>query len=177
MDSGTPIELQIGQVGQLFNTLDPMPFRERDLDREAEDYIVNWARELPAKNPIRILIHLPRTEAESAPAHELGHALNQYFRYRADCAAADLRGLFRNGRYSLFIGVIVLGICLTAGHFLTTMFRHDTLGQFLNEGLIILGWVANWKPIEIFLYDWWPIRQRQDLFSRLAVAEVRLRPK
>jgi hypothetical protein len=45
----TAIELHVEKIGQLFNTLDPMPFRKRDLDREAEEYIVSWARELPRK--------------------------------------------------------------------------------------------------------------------------------
>jgi hypothetical protein len=173
----TPIELQIEKIGQLFNTLDPTPFRERDLDHEAEEYIVSWARELPSQTPIRILIHMPQSEAASEHARELGHALNRYFRYRADFAAGDLKELFRVGRYSLLIGIVVLGICLTAGHFLMTALRDNELGNFLNEGLVILGWVANWKPIEIFLYDWWPIRRRRDLFLRLAVAEVRLQPR
>jgi hypothetical protein len=177
LNGGVPIEIQIEKIGQLFNTLDPMPFRERDLDREAEEYIVSWARELPHKTPIRILIHMPQSEAASEHARELDHAFSRYFRYRADVAARDLKELFRVGRSSLLIGIIVLGICLTAGHFLMTALRDNELGTFLNEGLVILGWVANWKPIEIFLYDWWPILRRRDLFSRLAVAEVGLLPR
>ncbi len=29
------IELRVNEIAQLFHTLDPFPFRERDLDREA----------------------------------------------------------------------------------------------------------------------------------------------
>jgi hypothetical protein len=53
-----------------------------------------------------------------------------------------------------------------------------TLGpksKSLQESLIILGWVANWKPIEIFLYDWWPLARRRDLYRRLANASVELK--
>jgi hypothetical protein len=25
----------------------------------------------------------------------------------------------------------------------------------IEESLLIFGWVANWRPIEIFLSDWW----------------------
>ncbi len=47
------IELRVENTAQLFHTLDPFPFRERDLDREAEEFIVGWAQELPgsASNP------------------------------------------------------------------------------------------------------------------------------
>ena len=47
-----------------FHTLDPFPFRDRDLDREAEEYIVGWARELPLTQSIKIVIHFPRTESQ-----------------------------------------------------------------------------------------------------------------
>ena len=40
------------------------------------------------------------------------------------------------------------------------------------SGLLILGWVANWKPLETFLYDWWPIRRRLRLYRRLQKAPV-----
>ena len=46
--------------------------------------------------------------------------------------------------------------------------------RFDNEGLIILGWVANWRPVKIFLYDWWPIARRRRLYRRLAVATIRV---
>jgi hypothetical protein len=44
--SDSAIELRVQEIAQLFHTLDPFPFRERDLDAEVEDYIVEWAREL-----------------------------------------------------------------------------------------------------------------------------------
>ena len=30
--------------------------------------------------------------------------------------------------------------------------------EVFREGLLIVGWVAMWRPLEVFLYDWWPIR-------------------
>jgi len=28
----------------------------------------------------------------------------------------------------------------------------------VRESLLVGGAVAPWRPLEIFLYDWWPIR-------------------
>jgi hypothetical protein len=36
--------------------------------------------------------------------------------------------------------------------------------------------VANWRPIEIFIYDWWPIVRKRNLYRRLAAAKVELKP-
>ena len=40
------IEVRIHELVQLFNTLDPSPVHDRDLDNDGEDCIVGWAREL-----------------------------------------------------------------------------------------------------------------------------------
>jgi hypothetical protein len=177
MEQAATIELKVEKVAQLFDTLDPLPFRERDLDREAEDYIVSWARELPRGAPIRILVHLPAAETTGEEAAALGPAMTRYFQYRADHASGELKELFRLGRFSLAVGLVVLGVCLLLGRVLTRNLALGELGRFLNEGLIILGWVANWRPIEIFLYEWWPLVRRRGLFRRLAQAQVLCRPQ
>jgi hypothetical protein len=167
----TTIEIRVEEIGQLFNTLDPFPFRERDLDREAEDFIVGWARELPGDKPLRIAVHLPMKEAESEKARELEAAMRSYFTYRADAVGRDLNELFRVGRFSLLIGLGVLALCMILR---AELGRSAGFAGILGEGLLILGWVANWRPVEIFLYDWWPLRRRRNLYRRLAGASVAL---
>jgi hypothetical protein len=170
------IEVQVEEIAQLFDTLDPFPFRERDLDKSAEEYIVGWARELPHKRPFKIIIHAPESELKKEPAKQLGAALARYFNYRAEVVGRDLNELFRVGRQSLLIGIAVLAACVLIAQALTEALGGGTLSGFTKESLIILGWVANWKPIEIFLYDWWPLARRRDLYRSLATAEVELRP-
>ncbi|MEQ9448582.1 MAG: hypothetical protein RLN70_06685 [Rhodospirillaceae bacterium] len=169
--SDAPIEIRIERVTQLFNTFDPLPFRERDLDKDAEEFIVGWARELPRLHPIRIIVHLPPAEAAAANSADLNAALNGYFSNRADTIHRELKELFRIGRRSLMVGIAVLAVCLVAGGWLAGLLRND-LGRFLQEGLAILGWVANWRPIEIFLFDWWAVEKRRKLMRRLAQAKV-----
>jgi hypothetical protein len=170
------IELRVDEIAQLFHTLDPFPFRERDLDREAEDFIVSWARELPADQPIRILIHFPDSAAQTNAARELSDAFNRYFSYRAGIIQRDLNELFRVGRRSLGIGIIVLIACFVAAHFVGGFLIEAPFKRLVEESFLILGWVANWRPLEIFLYDWWPITRRRDLYHRLSKAVVETKP-
>lgn len=172
MPEPSTIELQVEKVGQLFDTLDPMPFRERDLDRAAEDYIVGWARELPRRAPVRILIHVPAHEASNEQAAMLSQAVSRHFRYRAEALRRDIAELFRVGRYAMFIGLVMLVACVSIGSLAARSLLVGQLGTMVEEGLIILGWVANWRPIEIFLYDWWPIVRHRNLLLRLSTAEV-----
>jgi hypothetical protein len=105
------IELRVDNVAQLFHTLDPFPFLEKDLDRGAEEYIVGWARELAADQPIRIAIHLAKTEIQTKAARELTEAFRRYLSERAEIIQRDLKELFRVGRRSLGIGMTTLIAC------------------------------------------------------------------
>jgi hypothetical protein len=170
--AGAAIEIRIEEMSQLFDMLDPYPFRERDLDKDAEEYIVGWARELPQDQPIRVVIHLAKMSGAPMDASELGAAIARFFTYRAEVITRDLKELFRVGRYSLAVGVAVLAVCLIASQAVASNLGKGQIYRFVEESLIILGWVANWRPIEIFLYDWWPLARRRNLYRRLADADV-----
>jgi hypothetical protein len=49
------ILIRVDQVARLFNSLDPTPFGERDLDDDAERFIVEWAEEAPSNRPLEIV--------------------------------------------------------------------------------------------------------------------------
>jgi hypothetical protein len=170
------IELNVKTVSQLFETLDPHPFLQRDLDKDAEEFIVGWARELPRDHAFKILIHLPKSETQVTAAAEVAGAVQSYFLHRAEAVGGDLRQLFRVGRFSLLIGIAVLAACMVAAQYTEIVLGDGPFASAMREGLIILGWVANWRPIEIFLYDWWPMSRQCDLYRRLAKAEIRLNP-
>jgi hypothetical protein len=169
------IEVRIRELGQIFNSLDPSPFTERDLDDDAEAYIVGWAREVDTGVPFRIVVHLPAGEAAKARERSLESAMGNYFAYRVGMLERDLSDLLRVGRRSLLIGIAVLAVCIGLSQILRTALPESALGQLLAEGIMIFGWVANWRPAEILLYDIWTIRRRVGLYRRLADAEIELK--
>ena len=169
------IAVRVERVQQLFDTLDPFPFPERDLDRHAEEFIVDWAREFPRSAPIRICVNLPAGEAQSKEAAALPETIRRYFAYRTEGFRRDLRELFRLGRISLVIGLTALAVCVFASMMASDQLGDTGFGLFVSESLIIVGWVANWRPLEIFLYDWWPLVRRRNLYRRLARADVEIR--
>jgi hypothetical protein len=169
------IAIRVRTIGQLFNSFDPSPFHEKDLDNDAEDYIVSWARELPSDQPLFIVVQLPPQEAESPEAAGLADAIANYFENRAQRLEHELRELFRIGRRSLAIGTTVLLTCLAASQLVGNLMPNPTAARIVEESFILVGWVANWRPIEIYLYDWWPIRRRLRLYRRIANAPVTVR--
>ena len=169
------IEIKLNTPEQLLNSFDPSPFHSRDLDDSAANYIMESAEETASRGPLRLIIELPEEQALRDLARVLPSALHNSFRYRAGSARYQLRELFRIGRLSLLIGLAVLGLCILVIHFLDLSAKHSTVAQMMEQGLFILGWVATWRPLEIFLYDWWPLKKRIDLLDRLAEAAVEIR--
>jgi hypothetical protein len=165
-----PIEIRLSNPAQLFHTLDPTPFREGDLAKEAEDYIVAWARELPPEAPIRIVIHLPPGPAPNPQA-----TIRGFFADRADAKTRALRELFRDGSRALLIVLVVVSACLVLAWRIGRDDRERVLWSIASESLVIFGWVSMWRPAEMILYDWLPITRRRRLFRRLAEAEVEVR--
>jgi len=170
------IEIRVNDIAQLFHTLDPFPFREKDLAAEAEDYIVSWAREMPGNRPFKIVLHIPDNESQKGASRDFVEAFNRYFAGRAVVVQRDLNELFRIGRRSLAIGASILAVCFLLAHLAGSYLTETALKRLAEESFLILGWVANWRPLEIFLYDWWPLAHRRDLYNRLSVATVELKP-
>ncbi len=168
------IEVHVGTLQQLFNSMDPSPFRDRDLDPKVDAYIVEWAREVPRQRALGLVVHLGRDTARAEDAVPLQRAVQEYFRERAGAERRSLRRLLRTGRISLVIGVLFLGVAIVLGDLVNGLVGRYDYGEIIAHSLLIGGWVALWRPIEIFLYDWWPIRAEAQLYDRLGAMAVRV---
>ena len=141
-DSHQLIEVKVQTLQQIYNSMDPSPFHERDLDREAEEFIVSWAREHSSRKPYKLI-------------------------------RRELRQLLHYGWVSLIIAFAFLGLCVTVAQTI-----EPDLGRFkpiLREGLIILGWVAMWRPLDVYLYRWWPVHRLGRIYQGLSRMPVEIR--
>lgn len=169
------IELHVRELSQLFLSLDPAPFYDRKLDGDAEEYIVSHARDLPHAVSLTLSIHVDEAIADEDESRRVGDAVRAHFNRNADRSSRDLRQLFRRGRVALAMGLPVLFASIIAGELVQTT-ASGPLAGVLRESFLVGGWVAMWRPLEIFLYDWWPIRERRRIFERLGSMSVRLQP-
>jgi hypothetical protein len=168
------IEVHVAELKQLFNSIDPSPFRNRDLDPEAEEFIVGWSKDLPADARLALLVHLDRPAGLPDEFPVLRDSIHEFFRQRSVASRRRLRQLFRIGRTSLAIGLAFLAVSIALGDFVANRFKGSSIAEIVRESFLIGGWVAMWRPLEIFLYDWWPIRNEAKNFDRLAVMPVRI---
>jgi hypothetical protein len=165
------VHLRIPGLRQLFDPMDPSPVTGKDLHPRVEEYIVSWGREIPGKLDLALVIHVddPVADADARAAASGTHA---FFEERARVNQRALRRLFRVGRISLLIALVVLVLAIVAGELLQA--AESPVIRAVGGTLEIGGWVAMWRPLETFLYDWWPLRADIRLLRRLARMDVRV---
>lgn len=159
------IEIRIRTLAQLFESLDPAPFRERALDPDAESYIVDCASEFPPQAELRLRINAPQSVCVHAA--DTVEAIHAHFGFAYRLAEHRNRRRMRAGRMALAAGLCVMGLSLTLRAFLGD-WAAAPLGAVVAEGLLILGWVVLWRPAEILLFESWESRQQRLLLKRLA---------
>jgi len=132
-------------------------------------------QDLPRTAPPGLVVHFDRPGNLAEDAAVLRRAIRQYFDRRADASRRRLRELFHRGRISLLIGLAFLVLAVGASRMIGSWLNPGGMAEVLRESLLIGGWVAMWRPLEVFLYDWWPIRAEARLFDRLAAMPVRVK--
>jgi len=98
-------------------------------------------------------------------------AVRGHFVHEREQIERRLREHVRRGQMFLGVGLAVLVIFLTLAE-LTVSLPSGPLREILREGLVITGWVAMWRPIEVLLYDWWPIVDERRHIGRILEAPV-----
>lgn len=164
------IELKLRDMSQLFNSMDPSPFNEKDLDHDAEEFIVSWAQEYPAGDPIVLRVHLEQSQ-EAGCQETIREAVHHYFSYRSQIARMEFHHLLRQARTTLLVGLIFLAGCIISSQMISARIN-NTWSGFFSEGLTIVGWVAMWRPIQLYLYDWWPMSRQIRVYLKLSQMPV-----
>ncbi len=167
------IEVRVKTAQQLFDSRDPAPFRDRDLDDDFVEYITSAAREFPRSTAIKIVIHIEEGEKVELPLDSIRNAIHTFLLYQVDRQGGDLKSFIKSSQVFLLIGIFVLATCLGIAQNIPSF---DPPGIFgiLREGLVIFGWVSIWKPLEILLYDWFPLYEKLRFYRKLLASEVQI---
>jgi hypothetical protein len=169
------IELVLKNVMQLFNSFDPSPFHEKELDSDAEEYLFNTVDDLPAAEPVKLVIYLPPEAIDEDIRRSITLGIHNHFSYRSAIDSRELKRLFKRGRQVLFIAVVLLFISLLARQYLARLPQNIITGMAL-EAFLIFGWVVLWEPVYIFIYGWWPITKKRKIHHKIRDMEIEIRP-
>ena len=165
--SSATITIRIQRIEQLLDAAGPSPFRSNEtaVRSDAESYIMDAAADAGHHEPLRLLIHAPVSIKPHSQAI-LGAIHAHFERARVQCQRRYQRRM-HIGRGLLVMGISVLGSALLLRALLGDPGDRATVVA-ASEGLLILGWVALWRPLEILLFERLENHQQNALLKRLA---------
>lgn len=164
------VNIHVRNPAQLFNSLDPSPFWDRDLDRAAATFIEEEFSDKRSADSWHLNVHV----LEGADlASELQTAIESYYERSAASARRELREHLLTTELALVAGITLFVICMAARQILLASFTE--ISRMLDEGLIVLAWLALWRPAEALLYEWVPLYRKRRLYERLAGIRVSIR--
>jgi hypothetical protein len=168
--STASVTIRVRDLAQLFNTLDPSPFWDRDLDRQAAEFIEDEFAEKRGAAHWHLHVHAHEGLASEA---DLQAAIKRYYERMTLSARFKLREQIRVGEIALLAGVVVFSVCNSLRGVLQGI-GHQ-LPRGIDEGLIILAWIALWRPAEMLAYGWLPLYRKRRLYQRLGHTRVSVR--
>jgi hypothetical protein len=168
--STATVHIHVHELAQLYNSLDPSPFWDRDLDREAAAFIEGEFRERQSAAAWHLDVHIRSGETD---VESLQTAVQNYYGRLVHSARLELREHLRTAQLAFLAGLLFFALCFTARELLRTALHG--LPRAIDEGLIILAWLSLWRPTENLAFEWVPLRRRVQLYARLARIKVHLR--
>jgi hypothetical protein len=164
------VSLHVRDVAQLFNSFDPSPFWDRDLDPDAATFIENEFSDRRSADHWHLNVH---AQNGGASREDLQAAIENYYTRLAASARRDLAEHRQMGQIALLGGIAIFLACMGTRELLLRSL--GDLPRIVDEGLIILAWVAMWRPVEALTYEWVPYLRKRRLFERLAGIRVAVR--
>jgi len=164
------IELELANSRQFYNSMDPSPFRERDIDPQAAAFIIGEVEELPRRDALRLVVRV--LEDRDGRLVHVPEAVHNYFLQLVHATRRELRRTMHNARIGLLIGLVFVISIIALSRVVEGMLPSGTIASTMAESMTIVAWVALWRPIEMLLYDWWPIRAKIRMYKRLTAMDV-----
>jgi hypothetical protein len=151
----------------MYNALDPSPFWDRDLDRNAAEFIEGEFRERLSADTWHLVVHVRTGESDT---QTLQTAIESYYDRLAASARSELKEHLRGARLGLLAGLFLFGVFMGARTLLRATVA--SVPAAVDEGLMILAWLTLWRPAETLAYEWVPLYRKQRLYQRLRAIRV-----
>jgi len=166
------IIIEVNDVGQLLIAPDSLFYGRRMLNTDAEEIIIEEAIMASSNDHIHLKIHLRKDEISRID--EISIAIRQHFIYRRQKSQRQLKKVLELGWQSLLISIVFLGILISLTLVIIKLLPEGGLSLTFREILIILGWVALWRPADRLLYEWRPFKREISLFRKLEQCKVEI---
>lgn len=168
------IDIDLDYYRELYSEWDFSPQRNRDLDENLLDYLLNCCDEIPARYPVAIAINLPATVFDADREERATQGFHNFFTYRIRREKNRYRYYYSKILKYLLIG----GLLLLLASMLENFFSGLQHAELLVEGLIIGAWVSIWEVFSVVFFKLSEHRKKIKSYRRLLAAKTvyRYRP-
>ena len=125
-----------------------------------------------------LVLRLPAAEISAETASRAAAAIASYAAERRAKTALWLAGKRREGLQTLSIALLFIAVCIL----LTLAARSwldgpGLLSVLARDGLVIAGWVALWRPIDMLLFETWLLRRERRVLDAVAAMPIVIEPR
>jgi hypothetical protein len=166
----TVIDVKLGTIEHLFDNRDPAPFRERDLDPQLVEYLIDAGEDVVTHDRVRGVFWFERP----CSPHEVEAAYRGHFAYELARNDRVRRRHRRAGLVTLAIAIVSIVVLVSLSEVVASVIG-GSIGAGLKEGLVISGWVLMWRPIEVLVYDAIPSRRKRRVLRKLLAMPLDVR--
>ena len=168
------VRLELANPGELFAAPTPDPFAGRLHAEPGIDRILNQLRPKPGRR-VRATLVLPASARTPDLEARCRAALEHWCDAKMAHNRNDNSSLWHEGRATLARGLLFLAVCMLGSQLVgEPKYLHPVVARFLDEGFVIAGWVALWYPLDVLLYQHWPLARERRMFENLRSMEFAL---
>lgn len=169
------VSLALADITDLFTAPSPNPLEGRFENRSGIQRLLSLV-DPTSSLPLHVDIALDRGGDPNESESRIERALQGYCGERIERIDLQRAEVKRLGFKELGFGLVFLAGCLIAGSLLlATQAGPEWLRTFLTEGLVILGWIGLWHPVDMLFFERIPLIRDQRILSRIRDAEVSVR--
>jgi hypothetical protein len=166
----TEIILKPGDVDQMLIVPHNVFYGTRMLSADVEEFLIEESEKHPYRTAIDLKVSLPPDTLNRS--QEIETAIHQHFAYRKNKSLKQLSRTLQLGWRGLLIAIVFLCVLVSFTLIVIRQMPEGGLSIIFREILIILGWVALWRPADLLLYEWRQFKRDANLFERLEQSKV-----
>jgi len=122
----------------------------------------------------QILIHSP-SSLNNLEVTAIQRKLKEFYQTDTLELKNELRQMHIETRVSLSKGIPIMVIALSLDFFIDSWKDPKTYWEFiLIESFDIIGWVSMWKPMELMLYERWPLNRKLKAFDKMLTVPIKI---
>ena len=145
---------------------------KRLLNPDVEQVIIEEAESLSPNADINLVLRITGDQVYNDT--EIASAIKKHFEYQHVRVNNEIAASRLLGWKSLIIAILFLLVMYYLSKVVTSWLSNTGWAIPIKEVFMVLAWVALWRPAELLLYEWRPLKRKAKLFDRISRCNLQI---